>query len=257
MPPRSAPPRSAPPLSAPPPPQPASSASTQWRALKSAVYEQIARVGKAMAAPARIEILDLLNQHPRTVEALARLTGLTVANTSQHLQVLRAAGLVEARREGTFVEYRPAAPHVTALTVTLQDVARARLAEIDRIHRQFLEGRDLEPVDQQQLLSKVRGGEVTVLDVRPADEYAAGHLPGAVSVPLAQLEEHLRTLPADRQVVAYCRGPWCVLAVEAVERLRQAGFHADRLELGVAEWQARGWGLAQQPPTAEAAGGTP
>jgi rhodanese-related sulfurtransferase len=215
------------------------------RAYKNAIYEQLARIGKAVASPRRLELLDLLAQGPRTVEALAREAGLGVANTSQHLQGLRAAELVTAEKSGLFVTYRLASPEVADFFRTLRQLAESRLAEIARLTRDFLEARGgLEAVDRETLVDRVRRGEVTVVDVRPSEEFGAGHIPGALSVPLADLEQRLADLPRDREVVAYCRGPYCVLAVEAVRLLRAHGFRAVRLADGIADWRARGLDLA-------------
>ena len=186
--------------------------------LKKAVYEQLARIGKAVASPPRLELLDLLCQGPRTVEALAHEAGLSVANTSQHLQVLHSARLVQARKKGLFVTYSLADQQVSDFYRALRTLAESRLAEIDTIIRQFNNGREsMEPVDKEALLDRVRRAEVIVLDVRPLEEYRAGHIPGAISVPLKELEAQLSMLPRDREIVAYCRGPYCVLAVEAVK----------------------------------------
>ena len=209
--------------------------------MKKEIYEQISRIGKAVASPARLELLDLLAQAPRSVEVLAREAGLSVANASQHLRILRAARLVEAEKKGLFVTYRLADPKVGDFFLTLRALAEDRLADIERIVRQFMEGREsLEPVEKESLLERVREGVVTVVDVRPREEYRAGHIPGAVSVPLKELEPYLPRLPSDHQIVAYCRGPYCVLAIDAVEILRAHGFRAMRLDDGVLEWQARG-----------------
>ena len=213
--------------------------------MKKEIYEQISRIGKAVASPARLELLDLLAQAPRSVEVLAREAGLSVANASQHLRILRAARLVEAEKKGLFVTYRLADPKVGDFFLTLRALAEDRLADIERIVRQFMEGREsLEPVEKESLLERVREGVVTVVDVRPREEYRAGHIPGAVSVPLKELEPYLPRLPSDHQIVAYCRGPYCVLAIDAVEILRAHGFRAMRLDDGVLEWQARGLPLA-------------
>lgn len=215
------------------------------RRFKTAIYEQFSRIGKALSNPSRLELLDLLCQGPRTVEALAKEAGLGLANTSQHLKALREARLVEAEKAGLFVTYRLAGEQVCQFFRSLRSLAETRLAEVAEITRRFLEARQgLQPVDREQLLSKVREGAVIVLDVRPPEEYRAGHLPGALSVPLKELETRLRDLPRDREVVAYCRGPYCVLAVEAVEMLRSRGFAAFRLEDGVRDWQARGFPVA-------------
>jgi len=218
--------------------------ATAQRRFKDAIYDQLARVGKASAAPKRLELLDLLCQGPRTVEVLAKEAALSVANASQHLKVLRAARLVEAEKKGLYVEYRLADEQVAHYFVTLRDLAHARLTEIEHVRRSFLSDRAaLEPVESEELLRRVRSGAVTVLDVRPEAEYRAGHVPGALSVPLATLEARLATLPKRREIVAYCRGPYCVMAVEAVELLRKRGFRAQRMDAGVADWRASGWRL--------------
>ena len=215
------------------------------RQFKDEIYEQIARISKAASAPKRLELLDLLSQGPRTVEALADLAGTTVGNASQHLKILRAARLVDASRRGLYVEYRLSDVAVADFFVALRSLAAARLAEVDRVAREFFEppGK-LEAVEGDELVRRVRSGEVTLLDVRPVEEYAAGHIPGARSIPVGELAARLKELPRDRDVVAYCRGPYCVMAVEAVELLRRRGFRAHRLEQGVADWRARGWRVA-------------
>ncbi len=215
------------------------------RRFKTAIYEQFARIGKAISNPSRLELLDLLCQGPRTVEALAKEAGLGLANTSQHLKALREARLVEAEKAGLFVTYRLADEQVCQFFRSLRLLAETRLAEIREITRNFLDSQQgLQPVDREQLLAKVRDGAVTVLDVRPPEEFRAGHLPGALSIPLKELERRLSELPHDREIVAYCRGPYCVLAVEAVDVLRARGFTAFRLEDGVRDWQARGFPIA-------------
>jgi rhodanese-related sulfurtransferase len=223
---------------------------TPARAWKSGVYEQLARIGKSLSSGPRLEILDLLCQGPRTVELIAAEVGQSVANTSHHLQALRRARLVEGEKDGTHVLYRLADEEVCTFYRSLRRLAESRLLEIHAVTRQFLEERGaLEPVDREALISRVRRGEVTVLDVRPAEEYQAGHIPGALSVPLVELKRRIRELPRKREIVAYCRGPYCVLAVEAVELLRRAGFKAVRLEEGVPDWRARG--LAVEVSSAE------
>lgn len=215
------------------------------RALKDAVYGQLARVGKALGSPVRIELLDLLAQAPRAVEELAAETGATVANTSQHLQVLKGARLVEAERCGQRVVYHLADPAVADLGVALRRLGEARLAEIDQVRRAFHAGRgSLEPVGRADLLARAARGDVTVIDVRAPEEYRAGHFPGALSVPLPELAARLGELPRDRTVLAYCRGPWCVLALDAVATLRAAGFEARHVEEGVADWRAAGLPVA-------------
>src|SRR3990172_7012940 len=220
-------------------------AISRARRFKDTVYALQAQTGKAVASPRRLELLELLAQGPRTVEALARETSQTIANTSQHLQVLRGAHLVEAEKRGLYVTYQLAREEVTRFCRALRQLAESRTGELERAARGFLEERgQLEPVDQEALLARVRRGEVTLLDVRPEEEYHAGHIPGAVSVPLAQLERRLSELPRRREVVAYCRGPYCVLAIEAVTRLRARGYRAVRLEDGVHDWRARGFPIA-------------
>jgi len=210
--------------------------------LKITVYEQIARIGQATASPSRLELLDLLSQGARTVEALARQTGQSVATTSHHLQVLRRARLVEARKAGLYVTYRLADPLVGEFFLHLRRLAESRLAEVQQVTRQYLEERGaLEPVGNDELVRRVRAGEVTLIDVRPREEYVAAHIPGAMSVPLAELAKRLRTLQRRREIVAYCRGPYCVMALDAVDLLREKGFRARRMEYGVSEWRAQGW----------------
>lgn len=224
------------------------STDSPGRRFKNAIYEQFARVGKALATPHRIELVELLSQGPRTVETLARMTDMSLANTSQHLQVLRGAGLLVATKEGLFVTYRLADPSVADLLLALRKVAETRLAEVAKITRAFLaENALLEPVDEDALRRKVRKGEVTLLDVRPPEEYEAGHIPGALSMPLPELARRLSDLPKRREVVAYCRGPYCVLAVEAVKLLRARGFKAVRLEEGVLDWAALGLKVEAKP----------
>ena len=210
--------------------------------LKTVIYEHIARIGKAAASPTRLELLDLLSQGARTVEALARQTGQTVATTSHHLQVLRRARLVEAQKTGLYVTYRLADPRVSDFFLHLRTLAESRLAEIEQVTRQYLEERRaMEPVRTNDLARRVRAGDVTLIDVRPREEYLAAHIPGAISVPLGDLKKRLRELPVEQDIVAYCRGPYCVMALDAVDLLRRRGFRAHRLELGVPEWRAHGW----------------
>jgi rhodanese-related sulfurtransferase/DNA-binding transcriptional ArsR family regulator len=210
--------------------------------LKTAIYEQIARIGQATASPSRLELLDLLSQGPRTVEALAKQTGQSVATTSHHLQVLRRARLVDGEKAGLYVTYRLADPQVGDFLLELRQLAESRLAEVQQVTRQYLEQRGaLEPVDNEELVRRVRAGDVTVIDVGPREEYVAGHIPGAISVPLADLPKRLRDLRKRRDIVAYCRGPYCVMSLDAVDLLRRKGFRAQRLEHGVVEWRAQGW----------------
>ena len=216
------------------------------RAAKTALFDAFARAAKALASGRRIELLDVLANGERTVEALAGEVGLSVANTSQHLQILRQAGLVSSRRAGTSVHYRLAAPEVFELWRTLRALAASRLAEVERLAAAYLGARDqLEPVTREELARRLENGDpVLVLDVRPAAEHAAGHLPGAVSIPVEELHRRMAELPRDREIVAYCRGPYCAFAHEAVELLRDEGFAARRLEDGLHEWQAAGLAVA-------------
>jgi len=217
---------------------------------KDAIYEQFARIGKAVSAPKRLELLDVLCQGPRTVEALSEHAALSVANASQHLQVLRAARLVEAEKKGLHVEYRLADDEVCRFFHSLRSLAEARLAEVKHVTHAYLRERGaMEAVQSSELLRRVRAGEVTVLDVRPLEEYRAGHIPGALSVPLAQLKKRIAGLPKERDIVAYCRGPYCVMSIEAVEVLRKKGFRAYRMEQAVVDWRARGWRLEKSEET--------
>ena len=217
------------------------------RAAKTALFDEFARAAKALASGRRIELVDVLANGERTVEALAGEVGLTVANTSQHLQVLRQAGLVTTRREGTSVHYRLAGPEVFELWRTLRSLAASRLAEVERLAAAYLGDRDdLEPVTREELARRLQDDEdLVVLDVRPAPEHAAGHLPGAVSIPVEELRRRMAELPRDREIVAYCRGPYCAFAHEAVAVLREEGFTARRLEDGLPEWQAAGLAVSR------------
>jgi rhodanese-related sulfurtransferase len=215
------------------------------REAKDALYEQFARLGRAVANPKRIELLDLLAQGERSVEALAEGTGMGFTNASNHLQVLRQARLVATRKEGTRVLYRLADDEVLLFAVALRSLARTRLAEVDRVVRDYFLARDsLETVNRDELVERAARGDVIVLDVRPREEYAQGHIAGAVSVPLGELEHQLRRLRKRMEIVAYCRGPYCVLAPEAVELLRRHGFRARRLEDGMPEWRLAGLPVA-------------
>lgn len=224
---------------APAPPAPPS------RQPKRLVFSELARIGKALASGARLEMLDLLAQGPRSVDELARLSGHEMANTSHHLQVLRSARLVDVERRGTRSVYRLGGEDVGLFLVALRRLGKARLAEVERAVRELAASGPREEVDRATLVARVRSGAVTLVDVRPAEEYLAGHIAGAVSLPLPQLLQRLAELPADRDVVAYCRGPYCVMAVEAVALLRRRGRVAHRLEDGVWEWQARGLALVR------------
>jgi rhodanese-related sulfurtransferase len=222
-----------------------SSTQGAGRLVKDGLYEQFARIGKAVAHPKRIELLDVLCQGERSVEVLAAAAATTVVNTSAHLRVLREARLVATRKEGTRVFYRLADDAVCEFYFSLRELASDRYAEVDRIVRDFFDARDeLEPVNRDELLSRAGDGKVIVLDVRPREEYEAGHIPGAVSVPLADLKGQMASLPPGAEVVAYCRGPYCVLAPQAIELLRKGGFTARRLEDGFPEWRRAGLPVA-------------
>lgn len=206
------------------------------RQTKDALFEAIAVMGKAFASPRRLELLDLLAQGPRTVEELARAGDQSNANTSQHLQALHAAGVVTRRREGNSVRYALAGEDVLALWLSLRDVSAARMAAVERAAEEYL-GEDVAAIGREELLTRLGRGEVVLVDVRPENEFEAGHIDGARSIPLAELEQRLTELPADRAVVAYCRGPFCAYAHEAVRQLSDAGRPAQRLEEGWPEWR--------------------
>ena len=208
---------------------------------KQALYAEFASVARALGSQHRLEILEHLAQGERGVEALAERVGLSVANASQHLQQLRRSGLVASRRDGKFVLYRLADETVLGVIAALSGIAERNLAEVDRIRRTYFDDRDnMEPVSRNELLQRTRDNLVTVLDVRPPDEFAVGHVPGAVNIPLDELEARLAELDPDHEIVAYCRGPWCVLSFEAVAALRVRGFKIRRLEDGLPEWRAAG-----------------
>lgn len=209
--------------------------------VKSDLFEQFARIGKALSSARRLEMLEFLAQAERSVETLAGMTGLSVANTSQHLQQLRQVGLVAARKEGLYVFYRLAGDGIVRLLASLRAVGQEHLAEVDKLVKLYLDSKDnLEPVPAKELMQRVKKGLVTVLDVRPPEEYAAGHVRGAINVPLAELRKRLHEIPGDREIVAYCRGPYCLLAFDAVAELRKKGRMARRLEDGFPEWQSAG-----------------
>jgi len=208
---------------------------------KHALFAQFALVAKALGHADRLELLEHLGQGERAVEALAQRVDLSIASTSQHLQVLRRAGLVASRRDGKFVLYRLADEAVVGLLGSLRRVAESSLAEVDRIVRGYFDERDgMEAVSREDLLARARAGAVTVLDVRPADEFAAGHLPGAINVPLRELEGRLAELDPAQEIIAYCRGAYCVLSYEAVATLRSRGLRVRRLVDGLPEWRAAG-----------------
>ena len=213
---------------------------------KQTLYSEFAAIGRALGHPHRLEMLEHLAQRERGVDALAQRVRLTLANTSQHLQQLRRAGLVKSRRQGKFVLYSLADDSVTTLVSALFRVGERNIAEVDRVLRGYFSERDsMEPVTPEELLERTREGLVTVLDVRPPDEFAAGHLPGAINIPLEELEERLPELSDGREIIAYCRGPYCVLSFEAVAALREKGLPARRLEDGLPEWRAAGLPLEQ------------
>ena len=211
------------------------------RRFKDVIYEQLSRLGKAISAPKRLELLDLLCQGPRSVDALAEQAGISMANASHHLQALREARLVESEKKGLRVKYRLAEEAVSRFFLALREVGEARLAEVEKLTREYFHARGaLEAVAGPELLRRVRTGQVTVLDVRPREEYRAGHIPGAVSIPVSELRDRLKELPKQRNIVAYCRGPYCILADEAVRLLTDRGYRAQRLEIGFPEWKALG-----------------
>jgi|TARA_R110000803_G_scaffold88774_1_gene155729 rhodanese-related sulfurtransferase/DNA-binding transcriptional ArsR family regulator len=208
---------------------------------KQAIFEHVAAFARALGAPARLDLLEHLAQGEASVETLATRTMLSIANTSQHLQTLRRSGLVKTRRDGRHILYALSDDAIVGLVDTLSDVAERHVAEIDRVRRDWFDARDMmEPVTREDLIARMKDGLVTVLDVRPADEASIARLPGAVNIPLAELETRLGELAPDREIVAYCRGPWCVLAFEAVSKLREKGFRARRLEGGLPQWRAAG-----------------
>src|SRR5438445_1539172 len=215
------------------------------RRFKDRLYGQLARIGKALASPHRLEMLELLAQGERTVESLASELGLSLANTSQHLQVLRQAALLESRKDGLFVHYRLADPGVFEVSRALRTVAERRLADLERLVREeFGDRLDAEPVKMDDLLRRARSPQMVILDTRPAGEYAAGHIAGAISVPVDDLQKRLQRFPKNKEYVAYCRGPYCVYADRAVDLLRAHGRRARRLLDGFPEWRAAGFPVA-------------
>lgn len=211
------------------------------RDFKDRLYGQFARIGKALSSPHRLEILELLAQGERTVDSMATELGLSLANTSQHLQALRQAALVESRKDGLYVSYRLADPGVFELCTAIRTVAERRLADLERLVREHFGDRsDAEPVEMDELLKRARSKDIIVLDTRPATEYVAGHIAGAMSVPVDDLQRRLRQLPKSKEYVAYCRGPYCVYADRAVEILQSHGRRARRLLEGFPEWRAAG-----------------
>lgn len=216
---------------------------------KKKLFEQFARVAKSLASPNRLDLLETLAQGEKGVDSLAQATGMSVANTSHHLQILRDSGLVESRKEGLQVIYRLSDDQIPMLMGCISRIAERHLAEVERIVRDHFHTRDtLTPVGRDELMARVKEGETMVIDVRPQAEYQAGHIPGAVNIPVDELPTHLETLPHDQEIVAYCRGPYCMLAFEAVARLREAGYRARRLEDGFPEWKAESRPVDRAPP---------
>lgn len=218
------------------------------REFKERLYDQFARIGKAVASPHRLELLELLAQGERTVDSLATETEQSLANTSQHLQALRKAALVETRKDGVFVYYRLVDPSVIELCAAIRTVAERRLADLDQLVREHFGDRsDPEPVRMDDLLRRIRSRKVVILDVRPASEYAAGHIAGAISIPIDEFQHRLRELPTTKEYVAYCRGPYCVYADRAVEMLASSGRRARRLLDGFPEWSVSGLPVEHGP----------
>jgi rhodanese-related sulfurtransferase/biotin operon repressor len=208
---------------------------------KREVFLQLARIGSALSSGVRLELLELLAQGERSVDQLAALTGATVANASQHLQKLKQAGLIVGRKQGQFVFYRIAGDEVIGMLSALSRVGEVHVAEIERIVRMYFFSKDdFEPIPPAELLDRARRGLVTVLDVRPADEFASGHVPGALNIPVEQLARKLRDLPKGKEVIAYCRGPFCLMSFEAVQLLRKKGIKARRLQDGMPQWRTAG-----------------
>jgi rhodanese-related sulfurtransferase len=211
------------------------------REFKDALYAQFARIGHALASPKRLEMLDLLSQGEKTVEQLAEQSETAIKNTSAHLRALRQARLVDTRRDGTYVYYRLSDDAVSSLLQSLQALGRTRLAEVQQVTSLYIGSRDeLDAVDLAELRRLVRSGAVTVIDVRPRDEFEAGHIPGALSLPVPELRKRIREIPKSREVIAYCRGPYCVYSLEAVTLLRKHGYRARRAEQGLPQWRAEG-----------------
>ena len=220
--------------------------------VKAELFEQLARIGKALASPYRLQLLDFLAQGERSVDALAQLCKLSITNASQHLQHLRRAGLVQARKEGLYVYYRLSGDSVVRLVAAMRAAGEAHVAELDKLIKEYLNAKDeLEPVAARELLERATSGLVTILDVRPPEEYRAGHLPGAINIPLADVAKRVSELPADREVVAYCRGPYCLMSYDAVALLRKKGRKARRLQDGYPEWKLLGLPVEQGPSRPE------
>ena len=229
--------------------------ATRHRAFKDDVFRQLARIPKALSSPRRLELVDLLAQSERSVDELAELTGMSVANTSQHLQVLRTALLVIVRRDGARVHYRLADQAVFRAWQAMRELGQRQLADLDRIVKTYLnERQELETVTADELLRRMRKDQLVVLDVRPAAEFRSGHIAGARSVPIRELQRRIAELPKKNEVVAYCRGPYCVYADEAVNLLRRRGFQARRLDTGFPDWKAAGLPVAIDSPDPPQAG---
>jgi rhodanese-related sulfurtransferase/DNA-binding transcriptional ArsR family regulator len=214
------------------------------REFKDALYAQFARIGHALSSPKRIELIDLLSQGEKTVEQLAEYIATPIKNTSAHLRVLRQARLVDTRRDRTYVYYRLGNDDVFRLLKSLETIGHSRLADVQQVVRLYLDGHDdLEPVTLRELRQLMRDGDVTVVDVRPVEEYAAGHIPDALSVPVADLKRRLREIPKGKEVIAYCRGRYCVYSLEAVTLLRKHGYRARRVDEGLPDWRTAGFPL--------------
>lgn len=215
---------------------------------KHSIFAEFARVGKALSNPNRLELLEFLAQGTRNVDELATVSGLSVANTSQHLQHLRQVGLVVAQKQGLKVYYRLSGNDVIELITTLRNVAQRHIAEVERLIHTVLDAKDeLEAIPRSELVTRLEQGTVTVIDVRPSEEYNAGHVQGAINIPLVELDDRLNKLPHDKEIVAYCRGPHCVLAFDAVHKLRQSGLKARRMEDGFPEWMNANMPVESEP----------
>jgi len=208
---------------------------------KQALFKQLALMARALGSASRLELLDYLAQGERSVENLAKLSGLSIANTSKHLRLLRELGLVTARQDGLYVYYCMADDHVTNAVNALRTLTTKRIEAVDQLLQDYLTSKDdMEPVDIDSLMELATQGLVTILDVRPNEEYQQGHLPEAINIPLDQLQKQLKDVPDNHEIIAYCRGPWCVLSYEAVSLLRQNGYRASRLDVGLPEWRQQG-----------------
>ena len=216
------------------------------RQFKDNLYEQFARISKALAHSKRLELIDMLSQGERSVEALARETQMSIANTSQHLQTLKAARLINTRKDGLYVYYRLADIHVYKLWSLIRDLGQKSLADVDRVVQTYLsDSLQFQSVSAEELLALMQKGEVVVLDVRPTLEYKQGHIKGSISVPLEELENYLVKIPKNKKIVAYCRGPYCIMSYEAVKLISSKGYHGVRLDEGLPEWRLRGFPVAQ------------